>query len=226
MHRGDGRACASATRCRRSGRRRGSGASGTGPLGRPWREIAFHLVHFPAPSTSVDEAAWGGSLALAGLPAYATRSPGDSAKFWLLRDHVGPGRVAVAPASAPPGLAVVAAVGHDRARPARAGPRPARCSGRAREPRSTPPRWTRPETSRRRPSTAPRPNGVGSSAISTTVPSSAWSRWRPTSGGEREARPPIPRRAELVVARPRGGQGGAQGDPRSRSRHPSGDPRG
>ena len=50
-----------------------------------WREIGYHLALLPvgAIGFALAAAAWGGSLALAALPAYVGSLPGDTAKFYF-----------------------------------------------------------------------------------------------------------------------------------------------
>ena len=66
--------------------------------GARWREIAFHLVHFPvaALTFALTTAAWAGSAAMLGLPAYVDSLPGDSAKFYFFEITSGPGAWAAA----------------------------------------------------------------------------------------------------------------------------------
>ena len=61
--------------------------------GARWREIAFHLVHFPvaALTFALTTAAWAGSAAMLAMPAYVDSLPGDSAKFYFFEITAGPG---------------------------------------------------------------------------------------------------------------------------------------
>lgn len=61
-----------------------------------WREIAYPLVRFPLGLLGLVLVlyVWCGSLAFLGLPLYAGRLPGGTAKFWLF--EVGPGPAAYA----------------------------------------------------------------------------------------------------------------------------------
>ena len=213
------------TRCGRSRRRRGSGASGNGSVRGPL--AGDRLPPRPLPGRRAHVRVDDGSLGRLGRAAGAARLrrslPGDSAKFWLLRGHVGAGALAP-PASASLGLVFVA----PWITSALAGSTwcwPGACSVRAPTP-SRRRRWRGSRRAARRPSTAPRPSGAASSATSTTAPSSASSRWPPTSARRGAARHRPRGRARAGGRRPRGGQGRPQGDPRPGARHPPGDPRG
>jgi signal transduction histidine kinase len=51
-----------------------------------WREFGYHVALLPVGTIgyALAAAAWGGSLALAAMPAYVDALPGDSAKFYFL----------------------------------------------------------------------------------------------------------------------------------------------
>ena len=124
--------CASPTRCRRSRRRRGSGASASGSVREPagGRSPTTSSTSRSLRSTfALTTAAWAGSLAMLVLPAYVDSLPGDSAKFYFFEVTAGPGAWAAPPASASLGARHRGAVDHDRARPSRAWRWPVRCSG-------------------------------------------------------------------------------------------------
>lgn len=62
-----------------------------------WREIAYPLVRFPLGLVGlvVVPQVWCGSLAFIGLPLYASRLPGGTAKFWLFDAGSGPAAYAM-----------------------------------------------------------------------------------------------------------------------------------
>jgi signal transduction histidine kinase len=56
-----------------------------------WREIAHHLALLPVGvfAFAMTSVAWCGPLALAGMPAYVSALPGNSAKFYVFEVHQG-----------------------------------------------------------------------------------------------------------------------------------------
>lgn len=63
-----------------------------------WKELGYLLLSFPVglALSAVALLAWASSLALVGLPLYAGRLPGGTAKFWLFEIGPGLGAFAVA----------------------------------------------------------------------------------------------------------------------------------
>jgi len=56
-----------------------------------WKQVAHHLLLLPLAAVfiSLTMAAWCGSIALIGMPAYVDELPGGSAKFWLFEVSAG-----------------------------------------------------------------------------------------------------------------------------------------